>query len=120
MPDPYRHETALRTADVARTRDTRRAHNASCSWYIGFVTSDVAHASLVVHGGGSVRAVLSGEFDILVVQDLDAVLCEAAAGLEPGSRLTVDLTGVTFLDAGCSAVLARTHFRLRDRNIEMQ
>jgi len=86
------------------------------------VTSDVTHVSLVVQegGGGSVRVVLSGEFDILVVHDLDAVLCEAAAGLEPGGRLTVDMTGVTFLDAGSSAILMRVYYRLQDRNSDMQ
>lgn len=81
---------------------------------------EVAGASHVVQtGDGWVRLALSGEFDVLVVHDLDEWLCEAADGLVCGNRMMLDFTAVTFFDAGCSAVLARTHHRLRRAGVQL-
>ncbi|WP_433502612.1 STAS domain-containing protein [Pseudonocardia halophobica] len=42
---------------------------------------------------------ISGEIDLTSVEEFDSCLCDAAAALDPGDRLIVDLSAVDFLAA---------------------
>jgi anti-anti-sigma factor len=56
--------------------------------------------------GEGVRVVLSGELDLAGIDELEQVFAEAC---EPGRPLTIDLTGLEFIDSSGLRVLLGVH-----------
>jgi anti-anti-sigma factor len=85
------------------------------------VTQRLTSASHRVTAGDSgVCLELSGEFDAMVVGELDGWFTEAFGNLPAGSVLTLDFSSVTFCDAGCTAIVARHYYRLTAAGVRVQ
>ncbi len=52
---------------------------------------------------------LSGEIDVAVADDLRSAGSRVAAALDPGSRLDIDMGGVSFIDSSGFGALVAVH-----------
>ncbi len=64
--------------------------------------------------------VASGEFDIAAVPEVHSVIREAAGRAPAPARVTIDLAGVTFLDAAMLGALVSERHALQDAGGELE
>jgi anti-anti-sigma factor len=88
---------------AVRTHRRRRPARSARAWHLAPIVIAVAPA-----GPGRVVAVVTGEVDIVTAPHLEATLHDAIGDHRPQS-LTIDISGVPFLDAAGMTALIRTY-----------